>query len=232
MKALSRIDQLQTQAPSATDLVFDTLYKAVVHLELPPGSRLSEADVADRLQVSRQPVRDAFFRLANRGFLSIRPQRATLITKISYQEVLKAAFIRLALETACMKECVHKVTPADIAALRAHLARQAEIVNTHDSRAFHDSDEGFHALLCEIAGQPGVWRLIQEQKGHMDRARFLSLSFNQEAALAEHVAVIDALESRDEALTLARLETHLTKIRTHLPKIRLAHPHYFEDEDL
>ncbi|MCB1389110.1 MAG: GntR family transcriptional regulator [Rhodobacteraceae bacterium] len=230
MKALAQIGQLQAPAPSATDLVFDTLYKAVVHLELPPGSRLSEAEVAERLQVSRQPVRDAFFRLANRGFLSIRPQRATLITKISSDEVLKAAFIRLALETACIKECVHRITADDIATLRLHLARQAEIVAAQDSRAFHDADEAFHALLCEIAGQAGVWRLIQEQKGHMDRARFLSLSFNQAAALAEHVALVNALETLDEALTLARLESHLTKIRAHLPKIRQAHPQYFEDE--
>lgn len=232
MKALDQIGQSQTPGLNATELVYDTLYKAVVHLELPPGSRVSEAEVADRLQVSRQPVRDAFFRLANRGFLSIRPQRATLITKISSDEVLKAAFIRLALETACIKECVHRVAAADIAALRAHLARQAEIVAARDARAFHESDEAFHALLCEIAGQPGVWRLIQEQKGHMDRARFLSLSFNTEAALAEHIAVVDALDSGDEALTLARLESHLTKIRTHLPKIRQAHAQYFEDESV
>ena len=51
----------QPTAQSTTDMVFDALYKAVVQLDLPPGSRLSEAEVAERLQVSRQPVRDAFF---------------------------------------------------------------------------------------------------------------------------------------------------------------------------
>jgi len=230
MKALAQIGQPPSPALSATEQVFDTLYKAVVHLELPPGSRVSEAEVAEQMQVSRQPVRDAFFRLANRGFLSIRPQRATLITKISQDEVLKAAFIRLALETACLKECVHNVTETDIAALRQHLVAQEGIVSARNSPAFHDADEAFHALLCDIAGQPGVWRLIQEQKGHMDRARFLSLSFNQEAALAEHRALVEALAARDEALALVRLDSHLTKIRLHLPKIRQAHPQYFEDD--
>ncbi len=230
MKALAQISQTPSPPANATEFVFETLYKAVVHLELPPGSRVSEAEVAERFQVSRQPVRDAFFRLANRGFLSIRPQRATMITKISQHEVLRAAFIRLALETACMKECILRITDADLAKLRDHLARQAEIVAQQDSRAFHDSDEAFHALLCDIAGQPGVWQLIQEQKGHMDRARFLSLSFNQEAALGEHVALVDALATGDSAVILSRLESHLTKIRTHLPMIRQAHAQYFEDE--
>lgn len=225
--------QLQTApqppAQSVTDFVFDTLYAAVVQLELPPGTRLSEAEVAERLQVSRQPVRDAFYRLASRGFLSIRPQRATLVTRISEAEVVRAAFIRTALETACLRAALDRITPTDISRLRAHLARQAEAVARRDAPGFHALDEAFHADLCAIAGQPRVWDLIQEQKGHMDRARFLSLAFNQQAAHGEHVAILDALEAGEDGLALDRLEAHLGKIRAHLPQIRAAHPAHFED---
>jgi DNA-binding GntR family transcriptional regulator len=217
-------------AQSVTDLVFDTLYRAVVQLELPPGTRVSEAEIADRLQVSRQPVRDAFFRLANRGFLLIRPQRATLVTKISEAEVLGTAFIRIALETACMKEAITRVTSGEIGALRKLLSRQAAAAGRKDSRQFHELDEAFHECLCAIAGQPRVWSLIQEQKGHMDRARFLSLSFNQTAAYLEHVGIVDALEARDATSATERLEAHLSKIRAHLRQIRLAHGEYFEEK--
>lgn len=220
----------QAPAQSMTDFVFDTLYSAVIQLELPPGTRMSEADVAERLQVSRQPVRDAFYRLAHRGFLSIRPQRATLVTKISEAEVLRAAFIRNALETACLREAVTRVTTADIALLRDLLDRQAEAVARQDAPGFHALDEAFHADLCAIAGQPRVWDLIQEQKGHMDRARFLSLAFNQRAAHAEHVAILDALEAGEAALALERLDAHLSKIRAHLPQIRAAHPAHFDED--
>ncbi|MGP1355817.1 GntR family transcriptional regulator [Roseicyclus sp.] len=220
------------QAPvqSATDLVFDTIYQAVVQLDLPPGTRLSEAEVAGWLHVSRQPVRDAFYRLAHRGFLSIRPQRATLVTKISETEVLRAAFIRIALETACIREAIGRVTEEDISGLRAQLARQAEAVRRQDSRAFHGLDEAFHATLCDIAGQPKVWGLIHEQKGHMDRARFLSLSFNQAGAHGEHAQIVEALAARDTGAAIARLEMHLSKIRGHLGQIRQAHGAFFEDE--
>lgn len=220
----------QGPTQSATDFVFDTLYSAVVQLELPPGTRLSEAEVAERLQVSRQPVRDAFFRLASRGFLLIRPQRATLVTRISEREVLRAAFIRIALEAACLDEAVLRATDADRARLREILAAQAGAVERRDPRAFHLLDETLHATLCGMAGQPAVWNLIQEQKGHMDRARFLSLSFNQTAAYAEHQGIIAAIEARDAPGARALLQAHLGKIRLHLPQIRLAHGQFFEDE--
>ena len=229
MKALTHLTAKPAQ--SATDLVFDTLYNAVVQLELPPGSRVSEADIAERLQVSRQPVRDAFFRLSNRGFVLIRPQRATLITKISEAEVLRTAFIRIALETACIKEAINKVSDSDISQMRSIIEAQRRAVNKQDRAAFHELDETFHAAICEIGEQPRVWNLIQEQKGHMDRARFLSLSFNQEAALAEHEQILDALVSGDEEAAVARLEAHLSKIRGYLHQIRLAHSHYFEEVD-
>ncbi|CAN0581890.1 unnamed protein product, partial [Ectocarpus sp. 12 AP-2014] len=54
---------------SATDQVFDTIYRAIVSLDLPPGAKISEVDIAGRFAVSRQPVRDAFFRLSKLGFL-------------------------------------------------------------------------------------------------------------------------------------------------------------------
>jgi len=219
---------LAPPSQSVADFVFETLYKDVVQLALPPGSRLSEAEVADRLQVSRQPVRDALYRLANRGFVLIRPQRATLVTKISEAEVLRAAFIRIALETACMKEAIGRVTDADIAALRDLLETQGRVVAAADSSRFHDLDEAFHAMLCDIAGHAQVWNLIQEQKGHMDRARFLSLSFNQSSAHQEHIAILKALAARDRGAALDLLEAHLSKIRAHLPQIRKAHGSYFE----
>ena len=68
------------RAPSAADQIFAALYRQVLTLELPPGSRLSEAEVARRMGVSRQPVRDAFWRLSQLGFLTIRPQRATTVS--------------------------------------------------------------------------------------------------------------------------------------------------------
>lgn len=214
---------------SATQQVFGALYKAVISLQLPPGTKVSEAEVAKQLDVSRQPVRDSFFRLSQLGFLSIRPQRATLITKISERAVLNAIFIRIAIEAECMRELMQRLTDADVKRLRLNLVRQEQALEAPDPSGFHGLDEEFHEMLCDISGNGHAWSLIQEQKAHMDRIRYLSLSEERRRmVLSEHSGIIDALDRRDMESAEANLRAHLANIKPVLPRIRQAHPDYFE----
>ena len=220
-----------TPAQTTTDLIFDTLYTSVVTLQLPPGSKVTETEIAKQLDVSRQPVRDAFFRLSVLGFLSIRPQRATLITKISRRAVLEAAFVRTALEVECIRVAARNRTAAGIEALRDNLARQERALPARDRMVFHVLDEEFHTILCNIAGHGHVWDLIREQKAHMDRVRFLTLSETRRRDVyAEHIAIVDAIEAGDEAEAERRQRAHLGSIRRDMPEIHREHPAYFEDE--
>lgn len=70
----------ESQPGSISDQVFTMLYQAIIRLDLKPGEKLSEIAIAKQVGLSRQPVREAFQRLAAVGFLSIRPQRATVVT--------------------------------------------------------------------------------------------------------------------------------------------------------
>lgn len=85
------------RVPSVSDQVFHALHEKILTCALPPRSKLSEADIARQMAISRQPVREAFFRLSQLGFLLIRPQRATIVRPISVMEVLQAMYIRRAL---------------------------------------------------------------------------------------------------------------------------------------
>ncbi|SFB00981.1 transcriptional regulator, GntR family [Poseidonocella pacifica] len=217
------------QAQSATDLAFKVLYDAVISLKLPPGTKVSEVEVARQLDVSRQPVRDAFFRLSKLGFVAIRPQRATLITRISEQAILDAVFVRIALELECLRYAIDRQRPEDIDAIRQNLEAQTAALEDSDPGIFHALDEAFHETLCSVAGHTHVWTLIQEQKAHMDRLRFLTLSEERRRrVLEEHTSLLEALEQRDIALAEQRLRTHLTDIVTVLDENRQAYPDYFE----
>lgn len=214
---------------SATDQVFAAVYDAVISLKLPPGTKISETEIARQLDVSRQPVRDAFFRLSKLGFLMIRPQRATLITKISEQAVLNAVFTRTALEVECLREACLRAGAADIAALDANLEQQRQALTVQDPALFHAIDDAFHALICETAGHAHVWALIQEQKAHMDRIRFLTLSSDrQREVLGEHEALVAAIKAGDVALAEESLRGHLGKIRSVIARVRRDHPDYVE----
>ncbi|WP_138467219.1 GntR family transcriptional regulator [Poseidonocella sp. HB161398] len=219
------------QTATATDQVFEALYHALITFGLPPGTKVSEAEIAKQLGVSRQPVRDAFFRLSQLGFLSIRPQRATLITKISEKGVHQAAFVRAALEAACIRDAVKHITEEDLAELSTLMARQKLATETGPRSVFHELDDLLHKRICEMSGHGYAWSLIQEQKAHIDRVRFLSLSFGQQDAYDQHVTIVAALAARDPDAAETCLRDHLSRIRNILPVVRAEHPQYFEDPD-
>jgi DNA-binding GntR family transcriptional regulator len=220
-----------TRAPSVTDLVYAELYQRVIGLDLPPGTKLSEAEVSKRMGVSRQPVRDAFYRLSQQGFLLIRPQRATVVTQISVEAVLQARFVRTALELEIMRAAIPNLTPGVLDELHGMVDRQREAVAGDDRHGFHALDDAFHNRICEIAGHGHVWALIRDNKAHMDRVRYLSLENGAGLALADHISILEAMAARDEDLAISRMRAHLSRIAGIISSIRAAHSEYFDPDE-
>ncbi|MFC7705495.1 GntR family transcriptional regulator [Plastorhodobacter daqingensis] len=213
---------------TVTDQIFDLLYQRVIDLSLPPGTRLSEAEVAAQTGVSRQPVRDAFFRLSQLGFILIRPQRATTVTPISEQAVTQAYFIRAALEESVMREAARILTPEDHDRLETLIEEQRVTLEAGDHQQFHALDDRFHRDICTMAGLEFVWTLVKENKGHMDRARFLSLSFGAPRVIEEHRQILDALRRRDAEAAAAALRLHLSQIQSIIDRLKKDRPEMFE----
>lgn len=209
---------------TVTDQVFDLLYERVVNLSLPPGAKLSEAEVAAQMGVSRQPVRDAFYRLSQLGFIQIRPQRATTVTPISEQAVMQAHFIRSSLEQSCMRVAAARLTLAELDALDALVDRQEKMVTAGRRDAFHALDDQFHRDICAAAGLDFVWALVRDNKGHMDRVRYLSLTYGASTAWQEHRQIMAALRARDPDAAAAAMRQHLGRIESILARLRQDRP--------
>ncbi|RPE71674.1 GntR family transcriptional regulator [Pacificibacter maritimus] len=220
------------RGPSVTDIVYRQLYDGIVCLDMPPGTKLSEADVAQKLAVSRQPVRDAFYRLSQQGFLLIRPQRATVVTQISTAAVHKARFIRTALEIETCCTAITKATSADIMRLEENLRLQKQVLNSGSRDDFHELDDEFHATICATAGHPEVWTLIKDNKAHMDRVRYLSLDKEgTQIAYDEHCEILKALINKDKTKVTEAIRSHLNRISKSISTIRAEHINYFDEED-
>ena len=226
--ALSMLEPIQRS--SIADSVFEELHRQILRLELPPGTKLSEFDVAAALGVSRQPVRDAFYRLSKLGFLTIRPQRATTVSAISERAVMQARFIRLAIEVETARVACKTLTEDDFAAIEAIIDQQARAVAARDPAAFHDLDDQFHREICERAGTGFAWETAREMKSHMDRVRYLSLSFASERAFQEHKDILAAIRSRNEERAAEMVRAHLSRILDQIVRIRAENAAYFADE--
>lgn len=219
------------ERPSVADQIFDALHAQVLCLQLPPGAKISEVDVARAMGASRQPVRDAFYRLSKLGFLLIRPQRATTIALISTRAVMQARFIRTALEAETVRAACSVMTPGDFAALDGLIDGQRRAMLADDRLGFHQLDDQFHREICERAGLGFAWDIIRESKAHMDRVRYLSLSFASQDAFGDHVQMLDALKARDERAAVDGIRVHLARILDQIARIRADHRDYFAEED-
>ncbi|MFD2173875.1 GntR family transcriptional regulator [Rhodobacter lacus] len=230
MTQVLHLPKLDFAPNTVADQIYAELYRQVLSLELKPGAKLSEIEVAKAMGVSRQPVRDAFYRLSKNGFLLIRPQRATTVTLISAAAVMRARFIRTALEVETIRTAAPRLCETDLDALAAIIEAQDAAICADDRHGFHRLDDAFHREICARANLAFTWELIAENKGHMDRVRMLSLSFASRTAWEDHVEILKALRGREPEAAAAAMRAHLSRIKEQIDRILQQNHDYFAEE--
>lgn len=211
-------------APFAAQL-HARLRQRIVGCELSPGTRLSEQEIADQYQLSRQPVREAFIRLTGDGLIEVRPQRGTFVTRIDLEWVLCTRFIRESVEADLARRAARRATPAQLQALFAQIAQQEQAADTAQLARL---DEEFHAQLAAIAGKAMVWTHLQQIKIHLDRARHLLTALvARDAIIAQHRAVAEAVASGDPDRAEVAIRLHLRRVLRDLPALLDLSPDYF-----
>lgn len=228
---MSRVFEALPTNLSVTDRVFEAVQAKILSLELVPGARLSEADVARQFGISRQPVRDAFHRLSKLGFLVIRPQRATEVSLISPEAILAARFLRTASEIEMARRAARLITAPQVKALRDLIEDQKRAITTGDSDGFKTLDDAFHRTICGICGLEAVWDNIAESKAHTDRLRLLSIRDSSGEALQDHHDILAALEAGDADAASDRMRRHLDRIKSVLEDLRATQSEWFTAED-
>lgn len=194
--------------------------------ELKPGMRLSEQEIANAMGISRQPVREAFIRLAGEGLLEVWPQRGTFVSKISAEEVLDARFVREAVEADLIRLATVRADTGLVADLRANLAEQRNALS--DAARFLRLDEVFHRRIAEAAGKGRAWDHLQKLKSQLDRVRFLATQdFPVEVLIKQHEEVVDGIATGDPDRAEAALRNHLCQMLEDLPLINNAYPDFF-----
>jgi DNA-binding GntR family transcriptional regulator len=209
--------------------VFEAVRTAIVQLGFRPGNPLSEAEIGRQLGVSRQPVREAFIKLAEVGLVEIRPQRGTFVRLISLREVETARFIREAIEVAIVRKAAGLATEADVSTLGALLARQQLAAEQGDNAAFMRLDEAFHQALATSAGCGDAWRVLEGLKAQMDRVRYLSLpdATPFSVLIDQHAAILAGIRERAPEAAAAAMHRHLSEILNSLPRLAGEHPALF-----
>ncbi len=229
---MDQVTQISERRTSVDD-IFDYLHDEILSLRLRPGDKISEADVAARFGVSRQPVRDAFSRLANLDLLLIRPQRATEVRRFSAREIEKSRFVRAAVEREVLRRAAELCDEKGAAMLDACLAEQARIIKERDFDAFGALDYDFHKTLCHIAKVDFAFDVIQVEKAKVDRLCMLGLAKEDRMPqlVEDHEAIAAAVKANDPDRAVEIGIKHLARLDETIAHITATNANYFEPED-
>jgi DNA-binding GntR family transcriptional regulator len=211
-------------------VVYETLRRRVLTLELPPGTALSENELAAALGVSRTPVRESLILLAEEGLVQVFPQVGSFVSRVDPDRVRDAQFLREAVELAALDDVPPELDPEVVAELRANLDRQQ--APGIDLEQFFELDEAFHHGLLQLSGHARAWSTVVSAKGHLDRARRLGLKETSPAAFADqHVEIFDAVVDRDHARARATMRRHLRAVFDDIERLREHSPELFATDE-
>jgi DNA-binding GntR family transcriptional regulator len=217
----------------ASDSAFEHLREAIVGLELPPGSALSDRELCETLGMSRTPVREALLRLASLGLVEIRPQAGTFVSRIRMKEVLEANFIRRELEGACAREAAKLITDSQRNELMFLIDQQKLDHSAQNLKVFSRLDIEFHSAIHTIAGNAMCRTIIRDVRMFVDRLRNLSLHRPTDLPeiVADHLAIATAMAKGDPDGAERAMNRHMDRVHR-VAKTLIAHyPEYFEKTD-
>lgn len=218
---------------SVQGAVYRTLKEGIMTLRLAPGTVMSTKEMAERLNVSRTPVREAFIRLQSEELVDIIPQRETTVSRIDLKRVEQERFVRESLELSVVDRFLENCKPEHFALLRDSIEEQKRFYDEKQYADFVDSDNRMHQLFFDVAGQHLAWELIMNFNGHYNRIRILTVRVEDTIVntIRQHMKIVDLMEQGQIEQVRHELNEHVKRIN--FEKADLVHrfPDYFKTGD-
>jgi DNA-binding GntR family transcriptional regulator len=191
--------------------VRDRLREDILAGRLEPGTELSEVALAKDFGTSRGPLREALGRLASEGLVTITPRRGAVVAQLSREEFIDAYQVREALETLAVRLAVPLMSDAEIAHLRELCELMDRAARDDEVRVFFDTNNSFHEALVRGSRNRKLHDVHRMLVGQMVPylPRSLELRGNLQQSVAEHQAILAAIEERDAERAAALLAEHI-----------------------
>lgn len=177
--------------------IYTRLVEAIEEGDLPPGTRLREAELAERYSVSRTPIREALKRLESQGLAVHEPNRGVVVAQLDHDQLNELYVIRTVLEGTVARLAAQHATKPEIELLQEMV--ENDRANAQDPVALSASNRAFHRRLTAASHN----RFLVSQIEHMKQALLLlggstfSDPIRRQAAIDEHAAIVEAVAQRD-----------------------------------
>ena len=179
------------------DVVFNTLRQAILKGELEPGERLMEIQLAERLGVSRTPIREAIRKLELEGLVLMIPRKGAEVAKISEKSLRDVLELRRSLEELAIELACQRMTEEEIDELEDAQRAFRKAVDSKDVMLMAETDEKYHEIIYQGTKNS---RLVQEYIKDADKRQIL---------LIEHDNILKAVRNRKVAEAKAAMREHI-----------------------
>jgi DNA-binding GntR family transcriptional regulator len=194
------------------DRAYDRIKARLLNNDYPPGSFLSERQLAGHLGMSKTPVKAALERLESEGFISVSPQQGIVVRELSVHEIADQYEIRAALESYTVRALAGHLTAEQVARVRENLQAQARLRGTGDVAKGVALDTAFHTQFVEFLGNREILRVVGQLREKMQRVVtqvFRISPTRMETSHDEHAAIAAAVIDGDGPRAAELLVRHL-----------------------
>lgn len=196
------------------DRVYNTLKNEIILGHLKPGQVLNIYELSAKMNISGAPVREALNMLGKDGFVSLAPRRSATVASATLRDWEVVAEMRLLLEPFAAKISTPNIPQKDIDDLRCQL--NEVLAHPENVYAYMDSDRAVHHLLHAYSDSLILSETLSTLKEHSARARYYSSGADEQVkqntsltATKEHLAILDALDSRDPEKVFGAVRQHM-----------------------
>ena len=193
------------------DVVFKTLRQAILKGELEPGERLMEIQLAERLGVSRTPIREAIRKLELEGLVLMIPRKGAEVAKISESNLRDVLEVRRSLEELAIDLACQRITAEELESLnKAEVDFKAAIGNG-DAMQIAQTDEQFHEIIYNSTKNQKLVQILNNLREQMYRYRleYVKDEANYKRLIAEHRVIYEAIRDRDRQTGAEAIKNHI-----------------------
>lgn len=181
------------------DVVFNTLRQAILKGEMEPGERLMEITLANKLGVSRTPIREAIRKLELEGLVNMIPRKGAVVASISEKDMRDVLEVRITLEELAVTLAIKHMEPADIDQLKDAAKGFENAVISRDIVSIVEGDVAFHDIIYNKTENNRLIQIINNLREQMYRYRleYIKDARTHSILISEHNDIIEALRCKD-----------------------------------
>ena len=220
---------------SARELAYQTIRSRIITMELKPGDPLNDRELAEELNISRTPMREALIMLNIAHMVLIKPQSGTYVAPIDLKLMELEQFARYTLEKEILHRVCGKLTERQEAEYRwiieDYRVLEASPEQPQRERRLLELDNAFHRKAFEISGMEEHFDHMLSTFQHIERLRKFSLQTDENKSVcAAHTRILEALLHGDPQEVDEALENHLNRYKLSVEEAKRTHPEYFTEE--